>query len=297
MQPNDIRRHRLTLRLPQSLKEDTLQAKLGHALIGLDSRGHLKQAVGLAHVAHTRRVAAAHDDAVVGLLDDFEVVGDQGAFGVVRGAQFGGAPEVGGCFGGLVFAGLKGALGGVSCLSLASIYTQECMLYVYPSWDLETEHTPTTENPRTKCLHQPALLLQQRRINLTQRHTAHTQIVHGRVTRWIQLAEGLPGEDRVRRGVNWDEAAVAGGVKERAQGGGCPDGGELEGFAEDAHFELILGWCRDGVRWDGCKYGWSCRPRRGFWVGGWVEAEWSASDVGPDQSTCICGLDADMDNG
>lgn len=103
MQPDNMRRHRLRLGLPQSLKETTLQAKLRNPLLGLYDSRHLKKPIRFPNLAHPGRSAAAHDNAIGGLIDDFEMVRDQSSFIILRSAQLLGGPEVCFSFGTLVF--------------------------------------------------------------------------------------------------------------------------------------------------------------------------------------------------
>lgn len=154
MQPVNMEGHGRTLSLPQTLEEDALQAEFRHALVRLHHGRHLKQPVGGAHVAVTWRVTAAHDDALVGFVQDFEVVGDQGASTVVGGAQVFATPEVFGCFGGFVFTREVGSLSSVSFILIVS-YSR-----AYYRGKGEREYTPSTPNPRTEGLNQTALFLQ-----------------------------------------------------------------------------------------------------------------------------------------
>lgn len=116
MQPLQVRRHRtrIRVRLAQALIEAALQSKLDHALLPLDHGTHLEQPVGGADFADARRVAAAHDDSVFGLLEDLEVIGDDGALLVAVSKEVLALPELIGGLGSLVFAGKEGALGNVA---------------------------------------------------------------------------------------------------------------------------------------------------------------------------------------
>lgn len=114
MQPDNMRRHGLRLGLPQSLKETTLQPKLRNPLLGLHNGRHLKKPIRFPNFAHPGRSAAAHDNAIGVLIDNFEMVRDQGSFIILRCVQFLGGPEVGGRFGTLVFPREVGSLESVS---------------------------------------------------------------------------------------------------------------------------------------------------------------------------------------
>lgn len=114
MQPLDVWRHRRALRLAQTLVEDALELELGHALVRLDSNAHLEQAVGGTDVAFQRGVAASNNDAVVGVFNHLEVIGNLGANGVGRGAQLMGGPELVGRLGAFVLAGEVFALEGIA---------------------------------------------------------------------------------------------------------------------------------------------------------------------------------------
>lgn len=105
-----MRRHRLPLGLPQPLEETALEPKLRHALVGLHIHRHLKQPVRGPDLLYARGRPAPHDDPVGCLLDDLEVVRDQGAGFVGGGAQLGAGPELVGGLGALVFTGEVGAL-------------------------------------------------------------------------------------------------------------------------------------------------------------------------------------------
>lgn len=82
MQHLNMPRHRRSLGLAQSLIKHALELELGNTLLLLDISPHLEQAVAGPRRDVARRVAAAHDDAVVRVADDFEVVRDLGADGV-----------------------------------------------------------------------------------------------------------------------------------------------------------------------------------------------------------------------
>lgn len=93
MQPFDPIWHALLLLASrQSIEEERLEVELGNALLLLDRDGHLEQAVGLAKPCLQWRIAAAHDDAVVRLLNDLEMIGHFGADFVRRPAKFIGGP-------------------------------------------------------------------------------------------------------------------------------------------------------------------------------------------------------------
>ena len=76
MQPVNVKGHGRRIRLAQTLEEDALQAKFRDPLVWLDDSRHLEQTVRGPHVAVPGRVAATHDNALVGLVQDFKVVGD-----------------------------------------------------------------------------------------------------------------------------------------------------------------------------------------------------------------------------
>lgn len=87
VQPDNMRRHWLRVRLSKTFVEATLQPKHRDALIRLYNRGHLKETVRFPHITQTGRVTAAHHNPFRGLLDDLEVVCNQCSLVVCRGAQ------------------------------------------------------------------------------------------------------------------------------------------------------------------------------------------------------------------
>jgi hypothetical protein len=96
------------------LVEAALQSELGHTLLLLDHGAHLEQAVGRSNFGDSGRIATAHDDAVFGLLEDLEVVGDDGAHLVGGVEKVLALPELVGGLGALVLAGEVGALRNVA---------------------------------------------------------------------------------------------------------------------------------------------------------------------------------------
>lgn len=86
MQPDHMRGHRLTLRLPLALEEQTLEAELRNSLLGLDLRRNLKQSIRFPHVLLAGRISAPHDNPLRRLFYHFEVICDQRAHVVCRGA-------------------------------------------------------------------------------------------------------------------------------------------------------------------------------------------------------------------
>lgn len=103
VQPDNIRRHGLRVRLSKTFVKATLQPKHRDALIRLHNRGHLKETIRFPHITQTGRVTTAHHNPFRRLLDDFKVVRNQGSLVVCRGAQFFRRPEVVSGFGALVF--------------------------------------------------------------------------------------------------------------------------------------------------------------------------------------------------
>lgn len=232
VQPLNVRRHRRPLRLAQTLVEDALELELGHALVRLDSDAHLEQAVRGSDVAFQRGVAASHNDAVVGVFNHLEVVGDLGADGVGRGAQLMRGPELVGRLGAFVLAGEVFALEGIA---YESHRISQCLpLDRNIDIDLLTKPAPDT---RTERLDQLPLLLQQLWVDLRQRHLAHADVMDGLVLLRVVLA--VPG--RLEQGV---------GRRERLDGGvACPDeegadrgdaavGRQLDEAGDQAHCRL-----------------------------------------------------------
>lgn len=82
-----MRRHRarVGIRLAETLVEAALQSKFCYTLLPFDHSTHLEQTVGRANLMNTWRVTTAHDDAIFGLLENLEVVGDDGAYLVATG--------------------------------------------------------------------------------------------------------------------------------------------------------------------------------------------------------------------
>lgn len=117
-----MRRHGSLSGLAQPLVEHAGQLELGHALVLLHHRRHLEQPVRGPHVPLQRRVAASHHDALGGLGQDLEVVGDFRPDFVGAGAQLVAAPELvrrGGVV--LVFLCEVGSLVGVSCSRILNV--------------------------------------------------------------------------------------------------------------------------------------------------------------------------------
>ena len=117
VQPLHIRRHgtRVRVRLAQTLVEAAFQSELGHALLLLDHGAHFEQAIGGSNFGDSGRVSTAHNDAVFGLLEDLEVVGDDGAHLVAVVEEVLTIPELVGGLGAPVLAGKEGALRDIAC--------------------------------------------------------------------------------------------------------------------------------------------------------------------------------------
>lgn len=114
MQPNHNWPHRCALGLTETLVEAALQGKLCLSLIPVHDCANLKQTVGGSDTLFAGRRATADENFLVGLLDDLEVVGDQGADFVAAGEQVLALPEMVGGLGALVLVGEVGALGDIS---------------------------------------------------------------------------------------------------------------------------------------------------------------------------------------
>lgn len=93
VQPFDPVRHRLVLLVSrQAVEEERLEIEFRHALLLLDGERHLEQTVRLANPRLQWGITTAHDDAVVRLLNDFEMIGHLRADLVRRPAQLIGRP-------------------------------------------------------------------------------------------------------------------------------------------------------------------------------------------------------------
>ena len=119
MQPGYHRTHGSSIRLAQALVETTLQCKLDHTFLLLDHGTHLEEAVGGADIGVAGGITTANSDVVFGLLQDLEVIGDQGADLIGVGEEVLALPQVGGCLGTLVLASEPGALSHVACTETA----------------------------------------------------------------------------------------------------------------------------------------------------------------------------------
>ena len=87
-----------------ALGRSNFSSQTRNPLLRLHDSRHLKKPIGFPNLLHSGRSATAHDNAIGGLIDDFEMVRDQGSFVIFRSAQFLGGPEVCGRFGALVFS-------------------------------------------------------------------------------------------------------------------------------------------------------------------------------------------------
>lgn len=114
MQPGYNRTHGSSLSLTETLVEAALQGKLSHALLLLDHGAHLKESIGRANILVAGGITTANCNLLLGLLDDLEVVGDDGADFVVVCEKVLAAPQMGGGFGTLVLIGEEGALDDVA---------------------------------------------------------------------------------------------------------------------------------------------------------------------------------------
>lgn len=114
VQPNHNWPQRSAFGLTETPVEAALQGKLCLSLILVHDSANLKQTVRGSDTLFAGRPATADDNFLVGLLDDLEVVGDQGADLVAAGEQVLALPEMAGGLGTLVLVGEVGALGDVS---------------------------------------------------------------------------------------------------------------------------------------------------------------------------------------
>lgn len=140
VQPRHVRWHRrrVRLRLAQALVEAALQSELSHALFLLHNGAHFEQAVGWPDFANPGRITTAHDYAVFGLLEDLEMIGDDGAHLVAIGEEVLALPELVGGFRALVLACEVRALRDISwneerkCQLTAWFTPQDNMCHAYP---------------------------------------------------------------------------------------------------------------------------------------------------------------------
>jgi hypothetical protein len=114
VQPDHNRAHGSSLGLAQALIEAALQGKLGNALFLLDHGAHLKETIGGAYILVAGSITTTDGNLLLGFLNDFKVVGDEGADFVVVCEELLAAPQVRGSFGTLIFVGQVGALDNVA---------------------------------------------------------------------------------------------------------------------------------------------------------------------------------------
>lgn len=114
MQPDQKRAHGSSLGLTQTLVKTALQGKLGHALLLLDHGAHLKETIGRANILVTGGITTADGNFLLGLLNDLEMVGDEGADLVVIFEELLTTPQMRGGFGTLVLVGKVGTLDDVA---------------------------------------------------------------------------------------------------------------------------------------------------------------------------------------
>jgi hypothetical protein len=112
--PSHLFIHRCSFRLSETLVETALQAEFGHALVSLDHSSNFEEAVGGTDFTDARGVTAANDNTVFGLLDDFEVVGDDGSYFVLVFEEVRSVPEVVGSLGATVLSFKEGSLGNIA---------------------------------------------------------------------------------------------------------------------------------------------------------------------------------------
>lgn len=80
MCPSNLVVHGRTFRLSETLVETALQAEFSHTLIPLDHSCDFEETVGGTDLTDAWGVTAANDNTIIGLLDDFKVVGDDGSY-------------------------------------------------------------------------------------------------------------------------------------------------------------------------------------------------------------------------
>lgn len=114
MQPGHNGTHWRTLSLALALVEAALELELRDAFLLLDDGRDFEEAVGFADIGVSGSIATTNGDRFVGLLENFEVVGDHGADLVGVGEEVFAIPEVGGGLGALIFIGEVCALSHVS---------------------------------------------------------------------------------------------------------------------------------------------------------------------------------------
>ena len=102
MQPLDMRRHGRRVSLAQTLVEAAGQGELSYTLVPLNNSANLEQTVGGADVGLSGGITTADGDAFVGLVEDFEVIGDDCADLVAARQQIRSLPKMAGSFGTLV---------------------------------------------------------------------------------------------------------------------------------------------------------------------------------------------------
>lgn len=114
MCPGHLVIHWRSFSLAKTLVETTFEGELCHTLLLLDDGTNLEESIGGTNIADARGGTAADSDAVLGLLDDFEVIGDEGTDLVVAGEEVRSLPEVVSGLGAAVLLIQVGALGNVS---------------------------------------------------------------------------------------------------------------------------------------------------------------------------------------
>jgi hypothetical protein len=113
--PSDLLIHGFTFRLPETLVEAALQAEFSHTLVSLDHSGDFEKTVGGTDFTDTWGITAADNNTVFSLLDDFEVIGNDGSDFVLVFKQVLAVPKLVGGFGATVLSVKVGSLGNVSC--------------------------------------------------------------------------------------------------------------------------------------------------------------------------------------
>jgi hypothetical protein len=109
--PSHLIIHGGSFRLPKTFVETTFETELRHALLLLDHGGDFEQAVGVSDFADTWRVTTPDDNSILSLLDNLEVIGDDGAYFVVVREEVGSIPKMAGSLGATVLSVKVGSLG------------------------------------------------------------------------------------------------------------------------------------------------------------------------------------------